>query len=92
MLLQGDLQKVFDALFHMGVIDPVLEMDWSIEFQRIEENPYQLAKILSVVNSSPGTYEDLISQLRNFDTKDLSHLAMVVAKELVGFHTNQVVH
>ena len=31
MLLQGDLQKVFDALYHLGVIDPVLEMDWSVD-------------------------------------------------------------
>ena len=29
MYLQGDLQTVFDALFHMGIIDPVLELDWT---------------------------------------------------------------
>ncbi len=92
MLLQGDLQKVFDALYHLGIIDPVLEMDWSQEFENIEKNPYQLARVLGVVNSNMGNYQDLMQQLQSFDQKDLSHLAMVVAKELVGFHTNKVIH
>ena len=92
MLLQGDLQKVFDALYHLGVIDPVLEMDWSQEFKKIEDEPHELARIVGVVNSNLGNYEDLMGQLSSFDKEDLGHLAMVVAKELVGFHTNKVVH
>lgn len=92
MLLQGDLQKVFDALYHLGVIDPVLEMDWAQEFEAIEQNPYQLAEIVGVVNSSMGNYEELMMKLGNFNEKDLGHLAIVVAKELVGFHTNKVIH
>ena len=92
MLLQGDLQKVFDALYHLGVIDPVLEMDWQQEFKEIERNPHQLASILGVVNTDLGNYEDLMGKLQSFNQKDLSHLAMVVAKELVGFHTNKVIH
>lgn len=92
MLLQGDLQKVFDALYHLGVIDPVLEMDWSQEFESIEDNPYQLARIVNIVNSTMGDYQELMGKLKGFEQKDLSHLAMVVAKELVGFHTNKVIH
>ena len=92
MLLQGDLQKVFDALYHLGVIDPVLEKDWGQEFEAIEKDPYQLAAIIGVVNSSMGNYEDLMMKLESFDSKDLGHLAIVVAKELVSFHTNKVIH
>lgn len=92
MLLQGDLQKVFDALYHLGAIDPVLEMDWKVEFKEIEEDPQNLVTILGIVNSNLGNYEDLMSQLKTFHEKDLGHLAMIVAKELVGFHTNQVIH
>lgn len=92
MLLQGDLQKVFDALYHLGVIDPVLEMDWQSEFAKIEEDPKPLYDILGVVNSNLGNYQDLMGQLSRFEQKDLSHLAMVVARELVGFHTNKVIH
>ena len=92
MLLQGDLQKVFDALYHLGVIDPVLEMDWKQEFKNIEDDPKPLAQILGVVNSNLGNYQDLMNQLSTFEQKDLGHLAIVVAKELVGFHTNKVIH
>jgi hypothetical protein len=92
MLLQGDLQKVFDALYHLGVIDPVLEKDWSQEFKKIEQDPHHLSEIVGVVNSNVGSYQDLMNQLCTFNQEDLGHLAMVVAKELVGFHTNKVVH
>ncbi len=92
MLLQGDLQKVFDALYHLGVIDPVLEMDWGSELEKIEQQPMRLAKIVGIVNSNVGDYQDLMNQLSPFEREDLGHLAMVVAKELVGFHTNQVLH
>ncbi len=92
MLLQGDLQKVFDALYHLGVIDPVLEMDWGSEFEKIEKQPMKLARIVGIVNSNIGDYQDLMGQLRDFAKEDLGHLAMVVAKELVGFHTNKVIH
>ncbi len=92
MLLQGDLQKVFDALYHLGVIDPVLEKDWQNEFKKIEDNPQPLFEILGVVNSNLGNYQDLMTQLKTYDVEHLSHLAMVVAKELVGFHTAKVIH
>jgi hypothetical protein len=76
----------------MGVIDPVLEMDWSNEFQSIEKNPRTLFHIVSVVNQSRGDYQNLIETLKRFDEKSLSHLAMLVAKELVGFHSNKTLH
>lgn len=92
MLLQGDLQKVFDALYHLGVIDPVLEMDWSTEFETIENNPFPLAEIVNVVNTSAGNYEDLMEKLQGFEQKALGHLAIVVARELVSYQMNKVVH
>ena len=92
MLLQGDLQKVFDALYHMGVIDPVLEMDWGTEFEKLSSDSTHLERIVQAVNSSGGDYRELMDVLGKFEHHHLGHLAMVVAKELVGFHTNQVLH
>ncbi len=92
MLLQGDLQRIFDALYHLGVIDPVLEMDWTKEFEKIEKNPLQLAKIVGVVNAVGETQEDLLVALQTFEKTDLSHLAMMVAKELVSYHSEKVIH
>ena len=92
MFLQGDLQKVFDALYHMGVIDPVLDMDWSDEFARLEKNPIHLVEVIKVVNGNNGDHYDLMDDLCEFGMKDLSHLAMLVAKELAGFQTVETLH
>lgn len=92
MFLQGDLQKVFDALYHMGVIDPVLKMDWTEEFGKLETQPWVLNPVIDTVNRCGGDYEELMDELKTFDEKSLSFLAMLVAKELMYFHTNTIVH
>ena len=92
MFLQGDLQQVFDALFQLGVIDPALEMDWKEEFEEIERNPIELARVVNRVNENMGDTDQLMEVLKEFEMKELSHLAMLVAKELVGFHSNKTVH
>lgn len=92
MLLQGDLQKIFDALYNLGVIDPVLEMDWAKEFSDIEKNPYPLSKLVGVVNQTSGHIQELIAALQQFEKRELSHLAMIVAKELVSYHGERVIH
>ena len=76
----------------MGIIDPVLKLDWCQEFDSIRENPYPLAKVLGVVNSSPGNYKELMEQLKSFKKKDLNHLALIVACELIFFKTDRVIH
>lgn len=92
MFLQGDLQRVFDALYHMGVIDPVLKMEWGDDFDKIEKEPALVSPVVDAVNACAGTYEDLMDQLKVFDQQSLNHLAMLVARELMYFHTNNVVH
>ena len=92
MFLQGELQRVFDALYHMGVIDPVLKMDWSEEFGKLDSEPWILKPVIEAVNQCPGSYTELIGELESFDQETLNYLAMLVAKELMSFHTNTVVH
>lgn len=92
MFLQGNLQRVFDALYHMGVIDPVLQMEWGEQFERLEKEPWILSPVVDVVNKCPGTYEELMDELKSFDQTSLNNLAMLVARELMYFHTNTVVH
>lgn len=92
MFLQGDLQRVFDALYHMGVIDPVLKMDWSEEFGKLDTQPWMLDPIIETVNKCHGDYSALITELEDYDQNILNYLAMLVAKELMYFHTNTIVH
>ena len=36
MYLQGNLQEVFDALYKLGIIGPVINADWSAEMETFE--------------------------------------------------------
>ena len=89
MYLQGQLQMVFDALYHMGVIDPVLEMDWT---KVLEERNFQteiFSRIVQVANHYQSDLDELMEELEKFDQKALGFLAMEVAKEFADFHARQ---
>ena len=92
MLLQGNLQAVFDALLGLGVIDPVLEMDWQeamshrpTEYPELE----QAVEIANEFNSDPRILE---AKLGMFDDETLSYLAMEVAREYADFHWRKILH
>lgn len=92
MYLQGRLQTIFDALFHMGIIDPVLEMDWNQALDEMSTHADDFFKILSVANQFQDDMESLMSQLKTFDEKTLSYLAMEVAREYADYHSRDSVH
>jgi hypothetical protein len=92
MYLQVNLQAVFDALFHMGVIDPVLEMDWNKALDDMPNYADEFFQILSVVNSFSGNVDQLVTHLEKFDQQTLSYLAMEVAREYADFHSRETLH
>ena len=92
MFLQGNLQVVFDTLYQMGIIDPVLKMDWSQALEEVRDNPKLLQKIVATVNSCCGNQNKLSEKLKNFDQRTLSFLAMEVARELASYHTRNILH
>lgn len=92
MYLQGNLQIVFDALYEMGVIEPVLKMDWQSALTEIHSNPNDLFKVIKIVNTHQSDVADLAEKLENFDEKTLSYLAMEVAREYADFHSRNQVH
>ena len=81
MLIQGDLQLVFDALYNLGVIDPVLKMDWTERLQELTEHEDILADVVSVVNGCGRDSQLLQYELGKFDKGTLEFLAMEVARE-----------
>jgi hypothetical protein len=92
MLLQGNLQLVFDALYRMGVIDPILETDWK---QSLEDLPFHRDRVthaVEVVNLCQDDVELMVNRLGNFDSKTLEFLAMEVARELADFHARTTIH
>ena len=85
--LQGDLQKVFDALYDLGVIEPVLKKDWKDGLVEIDEGSPKLARAIAVVNGCKGDKNRLHSELGKLERSALEVLAMEVAREYTGFHT-----
>jgi hypothetical protein len=92
MYLQGNLQHVFDALYEMGMIEPVLKMDWQHAIKEIEHNPDSFHEVMSVVNTHQEDYQTLMSKLELFSEKTLSYLAMEVAREFADYHSRNEVH
>jgi hypothetical protein len=92
MYLQGNLQTVFDALYEMGLIEPVLDMDWSGAITDLRDNPDTLSEVIKVINQNQGDQEALIGALEKFDDRVLSYLAMEVAREFADFHARAEVH
>mgnify|MGYP000135167739 CR=1 FL=1 len=92
MYIQGDLQKVFDALFNMGVIDPVLDADWVVEQKKMIEHHDEYEKAVSTANKYKGDVDGLMKELEKYDDKILGFLAMEVAREFSNFHGRKEVH
>ncbi len=92
MYLQGNLQAIFDALYHMGVIDPVLEMDWGQALDQMDAHADEFFRVLNVVNSHQDDLEELMLSLKKFDNKTLSYLAMEVAREYADYHSRETLH
>ncbi len=92
MYLQGDLQVVFDVLYNLGVIDPVLEEDWG---EAMEEFPYysdDVSDVIQTINGIQGDFSKLMCELGKVDERVLSFIAIEVAKEFADFHSREELH
>ena len=87
MYIQGDLQCVFDALYHLGVIDPVLELDWTSAMESYDRHHHSVNAAIGIVNANQNDVGKLMKELRNFDQTTLGYLAMEVAREFAEFHS-----
>ncbi|MCB0357728.1 MAG: hypothetical protein KDD40_12000, partial [Bdellovibrionales bacterium] len=76
----------------MGIIDPVLELDWTKELEDINNHMEDFIQIIGVVNSKQHNLDEMILALENFDKKTLNFLAMEVAKEFADFHSRESLH
>jgi hypothetical protein len=92
MLLQGNLQLVFEALHRLGIIDPVLKKNWSQELKSRPEYDDRLAQAVRVANETQGDVQTLERELHRFDEQTLSFLAMEVAREFASYQARQILH
>lgn len=92
MYLQGNLQAVFDALYHMGVIDPVLDMDWGQALDEMSDYADEFFQVLTIANEYQDDVTSLMDHLKKFDQQTLSYLAMEVAREYADYHSRETLH
>jgi len=76
----------------MGVIEPVLKMDWQEALKEIQHDPTALFDIVKTVNTHQLTEQELKDKLQKFDNRTLSFLAMEVAREFADFHSREEIH
>lgn len=92
MFLQGDLQSLFDALYHIGAIDPVLKADWETINQEMMRNPNEMSSVFAEINSCRGDIEALVHKLKSMDQKMVHYIALEVAREFVEFKDRSSLH
>lgn len=92
MFIQGNLQAVFDALYSIGAIDPVLGMDWELITDEMSKNPSQVYQVCQSVNACEGNQEKLISTFSSMDKKSLHFVALEVAREFSEFQDRKELH
>lgn len=90
--LQGDLQTVFDALYEMGVIEPVLGKDWKSDLEEMSDGSPRLMRAIRIVNSCGLDRGLLRTELSKLDRPSLEILAMEVAREYADYHLRQSLH
>ncbi len=92
MFIQGDLQAVFDALYTVGAIDPVLSMDWEKLSLEMNENPQAVSIVCDSINACAGDQASLIKTLNSLDEKLLHFVALEVAREFSEFQDRKELH
>jgi len=92
MFLQGDLQTVFDALYSVGAIDPVLKLDWAEVTKEMMSQPQIVSDAFQTVNSCRGNKDLLIQKLHMMDQRSVNYIAMEVAREFCEFQDRTELH
>ncbi len=92
MFIQGNLQAVFDALYTIGAIDPVLHLDWEAINDEMSKNPKHVNHVCESVNACRGDQSLLINALKNLDEKSLHFVALEVAREFSEFQDRKELH
>jgi len=92
MFIQGNLQAVFEALFSVGAIDPVLKSDWHEIAREMEKKPEQYTMALKTINSCGGDITELIEKLSSLDRESINFIAVEVAREFAEFTDRKTLH
>lgn len=92
MFIQGDLQAVFDALYSVGAIDPVLGMDWEKINSEMNNSPQLVSRACASINACGGNKILLVETLKKLEPRLLNFVALEVAREFCEFQDRKELH
>ncbi len=92
MFIQGDLQAVFDALYTVGAIDPVLKMDWSKITTEASKHQGLMDEAITALNDCAGDRKSLVSKLNLLEPRVVNYIAVEVAREFAEFTSRSELH
>lgn len=92
MFLQGDLQIMFDALYSIGAIDPVLKLDWNEVTKEMMANPQIISDAFQSINGCRGDKDLLVQKLHTMDQRSVNFIAMEVAREFCEYQDRKDLH
>jgi len=92
MFIQGDLQAVFDALYSVGAIDPVLKMDWGKITKEAAKNQVLMNDAITALNNCAGDRKSLVKHLNQFEPRVINFIAVEVAREFAEFTSRSDLH
>lgn len=92
MFIQGDLQAVFDALYRVGAIDPVLGMDWDKINTDMVSSPQLVNRVCASINACAGNPDLLLQTLQSLEPRLLNFVALEVAREFCEFQDRKELH
>lgn len=85
MFIQGDLQAVFDALYSVGAIDPVLKADWNAISNEMLAHQNKFNTAVTAINHCGGDRVALVQTLHSLDPQSINFIALEVAREFAEF-------
>lgn len=92
MFIQGDLQAVFDALYTVGAIDPVLNSDWRKIAAEMESQPQAYTDAVRTINACSGDRQRLVEKLMMLDRQAVNFIAVEVAREFAEYTDRKAIH
>ena len=92
MFLQGNLQAVFDALYTIGAIDPVLKLDWETVNKQMLASPHILHAACSAINACKGNTDLMVQKLHRMEEKSIHFVAHEVAREFCEANDRKELH
>jgi len=90
--IQGNLQAIFDALFFVGAIDPMLQSNWEDVKSEIKDFPRRLDRAIETINQCQGNTSNIVKVLQSLEKGEIQILTMEVGRELAEFADRRSLH